>query len=98
MDCGAAYQGRSRNKELLSAPDLTNHIVGILTRFQTEEIGIMADIETMFYQVLIPENQRSFTRFLWREDNDITNPPVNYEMTVHIFGATPSPIVVRTTL
>ena len=50
----------------------------------------MADVEAMFYQVRIPENQRSFTRFLWWEDEDFTKQPIDYEMTVHVFGATSS--------
>lgn len=64
FDCGAEFQGRSLNKDLLSGPDLTNQIVGVLTRFREEEIGIMADIQSMYYQVFIPKDQRSFTRFL----------------------------------
>ena len=90
LDCGAEYCGKSLNSELLSGPDLTNQIVGILSRFRKERIGIMADIEAMYYQVLVPENQRSFLRFLWWDDGDFTKPAVDYEMRVHVFGATSS--------
>ena len=31
FDCSAEFQGRSINKELLSGPDLTNQIIGVLT-------------------------------------------------------------------
>jgi len=54
LDCGAEYQGRSLNGSLLSGPDLTNQIVGVLSRFRFNQIGIMADIQSMFYQVLVP--------------------------------------------
>ena len=33
FNCGAQFPGRSLNKELLTGPDLTNPIVGVLTRF-----------------------------------------------------------------
>ena len=33
FNCGAQFAGRSLNQELLTGPDLTNPIVGVLTRF-----------------------------------------------------------------
>ena len=36
--CSAEYQGRSINKELRSGPDLTNRIIGVLTRFHEEKL------------------------------------------------------------
>ena len=33
LDCKSEFQGRSLNKELLSGHDLTNQIVGVLSRF-----------------------------------------------------------------
>ena len=47
----------------------------------------MADIESMYYQVRIPEADRKFVRFFWWEDNDLRREPVEYEMWVHPFGA-----------
>ena len=38
FDCSAEFQGRSINKELLSGPDLTNQIIGVLTRFREEKL------------------------------------------------------------
>ena len=34
FDCSAQFNGRSLNKELLTGPDLTNPLMGILTRFR----------------------------------------------------------------
>lgn len=45
----------------------------------------------MFYQVFVPAHQRSFLRFLWWENNDLDSQPSDYEMNVHVFGATSSP-------
>ena len=64
-------QGRSIIKDLLSGPDLTNQIIGVLTRFHEEKIAFMADVEAMYHQVQVPEDQQSFLKFLWWENHDI---------------------------
>ena len=55
FDCSAEFHGTSLNKELLSGPDLTSQLVGVLTTFRIEEVAFMADIEAMFHQVHIPK-------------------------------------------
>ena len=42
--CSAEYDGVSVNKRLLSGPDPTNQIVGILVKFREYYVAIMADI------------------------------------------------------
>ena len=39
------------NKELLPEPDLTNQIIGVLTRFHEEKNAFMVDVEAMYHQV-----------------------------------------------
>ena len=90
FDASARFDGKSLNQELLQGPDMTNLLVGVLLRFRKESVAIMADIEAMFYQVLIPEAQRSFFRFFWWEDGDMDAEPTAYEMCVHLFGAVSS--------
>ena len=51
----------------------------------------MADIEAMFYQVLVPADQRDFLRFLWWPDGDLSAELEGYQMRVHPFGAVSSP-------
>ena len=51
----------------------------------------MADIEAMFYQVFVPEEQRSYLRFLWWPDSNINQELEEYEMCVHLFDAISSP-------
>ena len=66
FDCSAESGGISLNKQLIAGPDLSNQLVGVLTRSREEHIVYMADIEAMFHQVRVPENQRSLLiRFLW---------------------------------
>ena len=71
--------------------NLINSLVGVLARFRLEPVAIMADIEAMFYQVHVPENQRSFLRFLWWPNGNTDECLAGYEMCVHIFGAISSP-------
>ena len=65
FDYSSQYKGTSINQNLLSGPDLTNQLVGVLHRFRLEPVAFMADIQAMFYQVRVPENQRSYLRYLW---------------------------------
>ena len=45
----------------------------------------------MFHQVKVNENHRNLLRFLWWKDGDLSRPPTEYRMAVHLFGATSSP-------
>ena len=45
----------------------------------------------MFYQFQVNEQDRNFLKFLWREDGETIKPPLEYRMTVHLFGAVLSP-------
>ena len=90
FDCSADYDGVSVNKRLLSGPDLTNQIVGILVKFREDYMAIMADIAAMFYQVFVANQHRSLLSFLWWENGDIKEQPQGYHM-VHVFGGTSSP-------
>ena len=91
FDCSVEFHGRSLNGELLQGPDLTNSLCGALIRFRENKIAVMADIESMFYQVRIPKHQRSYQRFLWWPNGDLSKDPVEYEMKVHMFGTISSP-------
>ena len=91
FDCSATFMGHSLNKYLLQGPDLTNSLVGVLCRFRKELIAFMCDLEAMFHQFKVKEEDRDYLRFYWWENGDITKTPVQYRMTVHLFGAASSP-------
>lgn len=93
FDCTASYQDVSLNGELLQGPDLTNSLIGVLQRFREEPVAMMADIESMFYQVKVPSRDADMLRFLWWPGADLSAPLKDYRMKVHIFGATSSPSV-----
>ena len=91
FDCSSSFKGFCMNKELMQGPDLTNHLLGVLIRFREEFVAFSADIESMFFQIRIPSEQRRFHQFLWWRDGDFTKPPVRYEMNAHLQGSTSSP-------
>ena len=90
FDCSAEFHGRSSKRELLPEPDLTSRLVGVLTRFRTEEVTFLADIEAIFHQVHVSGKERSFLWYLWWEDVNLQK-LINYEMCVHVFGRASSP-------
>ena len=91
FDCAAKYEGQSLNMQLLQGPDLTNSLAGVLIRFREEPVALVADIESMFYQVLVDPDDYNAFRFLWWENNDLDERPTEYRMVKHVFGATSSP-------
>ena len=91
FDCSCKYKGKSLNDHLLTGPDLSSHLLGVLMRFREQPVAFMADIEAMFYQVRIPDSDSDFLRFLWWTDGDLTKDPEEYQMLVHVFGAASSP-------
>ena len=75
----------------MSATDLANQIVSVITRFREEPVAVIGDIESMFHQVLVPEKDRSLLRFLWWENHDTSSKILDFEMIVNVFRGTSSP-------
>ena len=94
FDCSTEFVRASLNKRLIAGPGSTNQLVGVLTRFREEHIAYMqymADIETMFHQVRVVENQRGPLRFLWWEHGVPRMEVEEFEMFFHLFGGKSSP-------
>lgn len=91
FDGGATCQGTSLNNELLQCPNLTSSLLGVLTRFRQQPVAFIGDIQAMFYQVKVPEQDRDALRFLWWPDGDFSKELREYQMTVYLFGAVSSP-------
>ena len=64
FDCSAKHRGSSLNDKLLQGPDLTNSLVGVLTRFRQEAVVLVADVEAMFHQVNVVPEDCNALRFL----------------------------------
>ena len=91
FDCAAQHAGVSLNSAVLSGPDLTNTLIGVLIRFRQHPVAIAADIEEMFHQVQVVPEHRDVLRFLWWPQGDLAQEPQEFRMTVHLFGGTWSP-------
>ncbi|KAJ8404510.1 hypothetical protein AAFF_G00337770 [Aldrovandia affinis] len=93
FDCAASFQDQSLNSRLLQGPNMTNTLVGVLLRFREEPVAMMADIESMFYQVKVPEHDADLQRLFWWPDGKLNEPMEEFRMMVHLFGATSSPSI-----
>lgn len=66
-------------------PALQPDLVGILLRFRKNYVGIIGDIEKMFLQILLKEEDRDSHRYLWRDLDPKVTPKI-YRMTRVTFG------------
>ena len=93
LDAAARFSGTSLNELLLSGPDLTNSLVGVLHRFRQDRVAFTSDLECMFCQVKVPALQRDFLGFLWWPGGHISKKVNECRMHTHILGATSSPAI-----
>ena len=83
MDCAATHLGISLNNQCYPGPNLLNNLLYILLRFRQYPYAVMADVESMYLNVRVPEFQRNALRFLYYGTNGQI---VHYRMTSHLFG------------
>ena len=62
--CAARYIGTSLNEQLLTRLDLLNNLFGVLTRFKKGKVTLVADIESMYHQVLVDPQNHKYLKFL----------------------------------
>ena len=92
FNLSALFDGVSLNSKLLKGPDLLGNQIGVILRFRRYQYAIGADIEKMFCQVTVKEEDAAVFRYFWRPPYS-TEPPSTYQMRTHPFGATSSPAV-----
>ncbi|KYN09177.1 hypothetical protein ALC57_18716 [Trachymyrmex cornetzi] len=63
-------KGVSLNDALLIGPVLQDSLIDIIIRFRTYKIALTADLQKMYRQVLVQEDDRDFQRVLWRFSPD----------------------------
>ena len=89
LNGAAKFRDVSLNSALLRGPVLLQNLLQILLRFRQHQYAVSADIEGMFLQVGVPEEDQPSLRFLWRETpSEVIKV---YQYTRHIFVAKDSP-------
>ena len=89
----------SLNDCLNKGPNRIPHIFDMLLKFRSYPIGIIADIEKAFHQILIDPSDRDMLRFLWLDDIHKDRPGiVQYRFCRLVFGLTPSPAILTETI
>ncbi|XP_026136037.1 uncharacterized protein LOC113113774 [Carassius auratus] len=91
FDCTDTFKGTALNDYLLTGPDFTNGLTGVLCRFRKHQIAVMCDIEKMFNRFHVIREDQDYLRFLWWLNGDLNTEPREYRMKVHLFGASSSP-------
>ncbi|XP_018360522.1 PREDICTED: uncharacterized protein LOC108759538 [Trachymyrmex cornetzi] len=83
----------SLNDALIVGPMIQNKIFEHLVRFRTYTYVLTADIEKMYCQVLLHEDDRRYQRILWRVDGEIKT----FQFNTLTFGVSSSPfLAIRT--
>lgn len=91
FDCPAMFRGMSLNQQLLQGPNLNSTLLGVLLRFRQQPVAFMGDVQAMYHQVRVPEEDTDFLRFLWWPNGNLKKGVSEFRMTVHLFGAVSSP-------
>ncbi len=90
FDAASKHLGVSLNDALINGPVLLVNLHDLLLLFRERPYAVSMDIEKMFLQVRVREEDQAAFRFLWRRPGD-EGPPIAYQMMVEIFGASSSP-------
>ncbi|XP_011174413.3 uncharacterized protein LOC105206631 [Solenopsis invicta] len=81
--------GVSLNDVLIVGPTIQDKLFSHLIRFRTYRYVITADIEKMYLQVLLHENDRRYQRILWRKNDNVET----YQINKLAFGVSSSPFL-----
>ena len=89
----------SLNDSLEKGPNGIPHLFDILLKFRSHPIGLTADIEKAFHQIIIEPKDRDALRFLWFSDINKDKPEiVGHQFCRSVFGLTPSPAILTETI
>lgn len=90
FDAASKHEGISLNDALINGPTLLSNMHNLLVQFRERPYAVSMDIEKMFLQVRVREEDQAAFRFVWRRPGS-QEPPITYQMMVEIFGAASSP-------
>lgn len=90
FDAASRYRGVCLNDVLHSGPVILANLHDLLVLFRENPIAVSMDVEKMFLQVRVREEDQPVFRFFWRRPGE-GGPPIAYQMMVEVFGASSSP-------
>ena len=99
FDASARNNGPSLNDCLQKGPHLTPLLYDILLRFSSHVVALTSDIEKVFLQINVNENDLDYLRFLWFDNifSDQSKIVPNRFARV-VFGVTSSPFYLNGTI
>uniref|UniRef100_A0A5S6QIB3 Uncharacterized protein n=1 Tax=Trichuris muris TaxID=70415 RepID=A0A5S6QIB3_TRIMR len=89
FDDSAVFNGVSLNSLLSKGPLLLSDLCGLLIRFRRYQIAVADDIDHMFFQVAVPQNDQTVLRYLWK--NSSHEPDRTHQMKRQVFSLTSAP-------
>ncbi|KRZ81662.1 hypothetical protein T08_6020, partial [Trichinella sp. T8] len=95
FDGSARYGQTSLNRQLEVGPNLQIDLLNALLRFRRYRVGLQADIQKMYLQVRIAEQDRDACRFLWRDKSGELS---HFRLQRVCFGLTCSPFLAINTV
>ncbi|XP_055623543.1 uncharacterized protein LOC129766972 [Toxorhynchites rutilus septentrionalis] len=88
--------GIALNDALLTGPVIQEDLRSIILRCRTKQIMLVADVEKMFRQIIMDENDMSFQSILWRTNTE--EEIGTYELSTVTYGTKPAPFLETRTL
>ncbi|XP_061726239.1 uncharacterized protein LOC133531837 [Cydia pomonella] len=85
----ATTSGKSLNDIQLVGPRIQDDLFSILLRFRQHKFVVSADIEKMYRQILVDEEQRSLQKILWRANP--SQPIKIYTLNTVTYGTASAP-------
>lgn len=90
FDAAAKYNGVCLNDLILSGPDSSCTLLGVLLRGRVAKVAVLSDICAMFNNCGVILEDCDSLRFLWYDESGEV---CDYQMNVHVFGAADSRVV-----
>lgn len=88
--------GKSLNDILHVGPKLQKDIFDIIAKWRSRKYVISADVEKMFRQIRVAEQDQQYQCILWRENPD--DPIEEYKLTTVTYGTASAPFLAIKTL
>ncbi|XP_031341031.1 uncharacterized protein LOC116169144 [Photinus pyralis] len=80
--------GWSLNEKLCVGPHIQDDLFSIITRFRKHNIVYTADIEKMYRQIMVADDQRDLQRIVWRSHE--SEPLRYYKLNTVTYGTAPA--------